>query len=555
VAFVSQFRSTAKPGRKSGSAGKAGQPRRFRRAILTALAALGVPVIVFAALGVIILTAKPSLAVDNVALARVNLPFGSGTVQSISVVGGREQKTIPVAIRDGKIWPQQQIPVHERVTLIAVVKRPGWLSWLDGKTQRIRLALTTPSARLRSQYLTLKSGAPLRVAFRTPISKLAYGMPGSIKQDQLSSPARAVDVPHTGEAGLVYVAAAPRTWERAKLSVVSWFPSGTAATAVANPSPGTTITPHTKITLSFSKPVAKALDGQLPPVTPAGSGSWATVNSHEIEFVPQGYGYGLGANVTVALPAGVRLVDGTASGGDAAGKWTVPGGSTMRLQQMLAMLGYLPFKFSYAGKGVASNPIAEEQAAVDPPAGTFNWRYSNVPSQLRAMWKPGTAGVMTQGAIMAFENNEGMTTDGVAGPSVWKALINATIAGKASTFGYTFVSVSEGSPESEDTWHNGKTVVSGAVNTGIPAAPTETGTYPVFEHVPVTTMTGVNPDGSKYSDPGIQWVSYFHGGDALHEFPRGSYGFPQSLGCVEMPDSEAAAVYPYTPIGTLVDVS
>ena len=36
---------------------------------------------------------------------------------------------------------------------------------------------------------------------------------------------------------------------------------------------------------------------------------------------------------------------------------------------------------------------------------------------------------------------------------------------------------------------------------------------------------------------------------------RGSYGFPQSDGCVEMPPANAAVVFPYTPIGTLVTVS
>ena len=57
-------------------------------------------------------------------------------------------------------------------------------------------------------------------------------------------------------------------------------------------------------------------------------------------------------------------------------------------------------------------------------------------------------------------------------------------------------------------------------------------------------MSGTNPDGSHYSDPGIPWVSYFNGGDALHGFIRASYGFPQSLGCVEMPYSEAGAGLP-----------
>jgi len=56
-------------------------------------------------------------------------------------------------------------------------------------------------------------------------------------------------------------------------------------------------------------------------------------------------------------------------------------------------------------------------------------------------------------------------------------------------------------------WHDGKTVFTTAVNTGIPAAPTATGTYPVFEHLTSTTMSGTNPDGSHYSDPGIPDVS------------------------------------------------
>ena len=91
-------------------------------------------------------------------------------------------------------------------------------------------------------------------------------------------------------------------------------------------------------------------------------------------------------------------------------------------------------------------------------------------------------------------------------------------------------------------------------NTGIPSRPTKPGTFTVFEHIPVGTMSGTNPDGSHYNDPGIRWISYFNGGDAIHEFPRASYGTPQSLGCVELPLAQAATVYPYTPIGTLVTV-
>jgi hypothetical protein len=192
---------------------------------------------------------------------------------------------------------------------------------------------------------------------------------------------------------------------------------------------------------------------------------------------------------------------------------------------------------------------------VHAPAGSFTWRWGNIPASLRSMWAPGTSGTMTRGAIMAFENDHGITPDGVAGPMTWKALITAAVQGHRSTFGYTFVMVSEGSPESQSTWHNGKTVVSGPVNTGIPQAPTAQGVFAVFEHAPSVTMSGTNPDGSHYSDPGVPWVSYFNGGDALHGFLRASYGSAQSLGCVEMPYSEAHDVYQYTPIGTLVQVT
>jgi peptidoglycan hydrolase-like protein with peptidoglycan-binding domain len=259
--------------------------------------------------------------------------------------------------------------------------------------------------------------------------------------------------------------------------------------------------------------------------------------------------------VNIALPSGVKLVGGQHSGSSNGGDWTVPAGSTVRLQQLLSLLGYLPLKLKYAGSGIALTPTAQETAAINPPKGKFTWRYPSTPSWLVGDWQPGTYGEVTTAAVMAFENNVGMTADGVDGAQVWRALINAVIHGQRNTFGYTVVDVSEGDPESETTRHSGKTVVSGPVNTGIPATPTALGTFAVFEHLPVTTMSGTNADGSTYVDPGIPNVSYFNGGDALHGFLRASYGFPQSDGCVEMPYGEAAAVFPFTPIGTVVHVS
>jgi hypothetical protein len=44
-------------------------------------------------------------------------------------------------------------------------------------------------------------------------------------------------------------------------------------------------------------------------------------------------------------------------------------------------------------------------------------------------------------------------------------------------------------------------------------------------------------------------------GQAVDYFPRCSYGWPQSLGCVELPLAAAAQAWPYLTYGSLVTVS
>jgi peptidoglycan hydrolase-like protein with peptidoglycan-binding domain len=517
--------------------------------LLVALAVVAVGAIIFA-------SAKASLTSDSQAIAKIGMPLGGGKIESVSVVTGPHATPVPVKVTGGLIYPRQPISANEQLSLQVVVKRPGWMSWFAGSKQRLSLVLTTPAASLRSHYITVAHNAPLRLHFKSPIESFAYGPSGQLKRQMFGKARRVVTLPRNSDAGSIYVSAAPRRWENASQAMISWFPAGSSASAVASPAPGSPIKPSTRITLNFSKPVSKALGSHRPVLSPATPGHWRNLTSHAIEFVPDGYGYGLGAKVSIAMPNGARLVGGQQGSGSDSKGWTVPGGSPVRLQQLLSLLNYLPLKFNYAGgQGVGLSPAAQENAAVNPPKGTFSWRYPNTPDALKSFWKVGASGVMMQGALMAFETDHGLTADGQPGPIVWKALINAVLTGKHSSFGYTFVSVSVAS-QSLSVWHSGKTVISGtAVNTGISSAPTATGTYPVYEHLPSTTMSGTNPDGSHYSDPGIPYVSYFNGGDALHGFTRASYGSPQSLGCVEMPFSVAGQVYPYTPIGTLVHVA
>jgi peptidoglycan hydrolase-like protein with peptidoglycan-binding domain len=532
---------------------KLNPPRRSRGPYFI-IGGLVMVLALLAAGALIVANSNASLTASGPGLANLSLPFGGGSIQSVSVNSGQNTAPIPVQMRGDEIWPRKTLPSGKRLVIDVVVRRPGWISWLSGSTEHVTLTTTTPTAHLRVHFLTLAHGAPLRLAFDQPIRRLAYGQIGDFHRTVLASPESTVTIPHNTSAGSTLIRAAPRVWESAPPEAVSWFPAGLArASAVVAPSPGARLGADEPITLTFSKPVSKVLGSNRPVLSPAASGSWHVTGLHSMVFEPSGYGYGLGATVKLAVPAGVGLVGGHITAQGSTATFTVPGGSTLRLQQLLAQLGYLPVSFTPA-KPVANTLGGQLQAAQHAPAGNFSWRWGNVPAALRSFWSPGASGVMTRGAIMAFESDHGMATDGVAGPGLWKAVIAAAIKGQRSTFGYTFVSVSEGSPETETTWHNGRNVVHGLVNTGIPAAPTATGTFPVFEHLPVTTMSGTNPDGSHYSDPGIPWTSYFNGGDALHGFIRGGYGYPQSLGCVEMPFSEAHAVYQYTPIGTLVHV-
>jgi hypothetical protein len=156
---------------------------------------------------------------------------------------------------------------------------------------------------------------------------------------------------------------------------------------------------------------------------------------------------------------------------------------------------------------------------------------------------------------MRFEHDHGLAVDGLVGPSVWRALLKAAVAQQQAVGGYGYVLVTRTVPQTLTLYNNGKVILQARVNTGVAGAPTALGTWPVFERASTTTMSGVNPDGSHYHDEGIKWVSYFHGGEAIHGFNRASYGFPQSVGCVEAPVTTAGKIWPYTPIGTLVTIT
>ncbi len=321
-----------------------------------------------------------------------------------------------------------------------------------------------------------------------------------------------------------------------------------------NPSNGAQgVASNTDVAVTFSRPLPSVLAPGLPMPTfaPAVTGTWARIDPAVLQFTPS-EPFVPGVTETITFPSGA------AGPADAAGQqlraaapvsFTVAQGSEERLQQLLALTGYLPLTFT------PSAPTAPADEAM-PQAGAFAWKWSTLPAALTSLWVEGQPNNLTKGAVMTVENQNHLTVDGIAGPEVWSTLLHDVTTGATDQAPWDYVYVSKVVPENLTLWVNGTPMfVDVPVNTGVPGADTADGTFEVFEHVTSSEMKGTNPDGTKYDDPNVPWASYFNGGDALHGFVRATYGTPQSNGCVEMSVADAGATWPYTPIGTLVTVT
>ncbi|HXD55789.1 MAG TPA: L,D-transpeptidase [Solirubrobacteraceae bacterium] len=513
-------------------------------------------VLLLAAVAAALTLSGASLAGDSTALAKVSVQPLGGTIEHVEAFGPTGRR-VPMSIQGGLLTPTHHLHPGERISVAVRVKRPGWLGWALGSVQTEHLTVTAPVARLKERWLTVAQGRPVTVAFQQPVSAVSYESSGATRTHRLGEPASRVSLGARGATGTVQIAAAARSWETVgKPTHVSWFPPSRSPVLAASPATGAKIAPASPIYLTFSKPVDQVLGSARPKLSPATQGHWMKANSHTLEFRPTGFGLPLGSTLHATLPRAVAV---TAEGSRRLSttkelSWVVPPGSTVRLHELLAQAGYLPVSWRPSGAEVARTPSAEAAAAVKAPAGTFGWRYGNTPHQLREKWSPSEETVLTKGAIMKLENENGMPIDGVAGPTVWRKLFANAIVGKRLTEGYSYVYVHREVPETATLWSAGHTIIVAPANTGISGAETALGSYPVFEHIPEGTMSGTNPDGSHYEDPGIKWISYFNGGDALHNFDRASFGTPQSLGCVELPLAASAKIWKYTPIGTVVTI-
>src|SRR5690348_2023210 len=249
-------------------------------------------------------------------------------------------------------------------------------------------------------------------------------------------------------------------------------PAGPLQLLSVSPADGSHHANGARITLTFSSALSPSTP--LPKLSPEIDGS-GQVSGATATFILS-YGYTPGTTVTLRSPGGVTGMAGAAASAGTLGTsskvtFTTGGYSTLRLQQILAQLGYLPLAWTPTGEtadgviipanapaaagtsdGTTAKTTAETTAglneqvadAYQPPDGTFAAQ-PGYPTELTGQWKTGKDNVLDKGAIMAFQYDHGLTMDGTAGPEVWSHLLTAAAAGQVNPNGYTYALVSQNS--------------------------------------------------------------------------------------------------------------
>jgi hypothetical protein len=315
------------------------------------------------------------------------------------------------------------------------------------------------------------------------------------------------------------------------------------------------------VDVTFSAPPSAR--SPKPTLTPSVPGTWQIIGDSMV-FTPQ-TAFRPSTRITVSVLGGRNGVQSAAGLNLASAKtvvYTTGAFSSLRMAELLSQLGYLPMSWETPNLDLRAESavnlaktglVGQIDSAYSPPAGTFTVA-QGYPASLDSMFSPQLGNVVLRGAVMAFQSEHNMTVNGTVNMAFWLALFKAAMTGQVNANGYTYAVASQIDPETLTIYHNGHVVLKSLANTGIPSSPTANGTFPVYEKFLETWMSGTNPDGSHYHDL-VQYVSYFNGGDAVHYFARGAYGFQQSLGCVELPYTQAQQAYPYLTLGSLVTVT
>jgi hypothetical protein len=202
---------------------------------------------------------------------------------------------------------------------------------------------------------------------------------------------------------------------------------------------------------------------------------------------------------------------------------------------LLYKMGYLPF---YAKKVDNTGII------------TWQWDAKTVPSELALLTPKSLQNILYKSAIDHFLNDMGLNTKTDISSLLESEYKNHWQSPKP----FVWVLVNQKPPERLKVWQNGSWIIESNCNTGINHL-TPDGNFMIYSRYKYFTMSGVFPlNDQHYFDSDVPYVNFFDGGDAIHGFPRYSYGYPQSAGCVELPVKTAKEIFPYLYVGTVVTI-
>ena len=107
-------------------------------------------------------------------------------------------------------------------------------------------------------------------------------------------------------------------------------------------------------------------------------------------------------------------------------------------------------------------------------------------------------------------------------------------------------------------FENDDVIASYAISSGLPATPTQTGSFRIFAHVSIQDMGALcyDPEAqNSYCTEDVPWITYFNGDQGFHgTYWHNNFGNPMSHGCVNMPIDVAKFLYDWAPTGTEVHV-
>ena len=304
------------------------------------------------------------------------------------------------------------------------------------------------------------------------------------------------------------------------------------------------------LTVTLSAPPAP--DSPKPMLIPSVAGAWSTVGDSEV-FTPAS------ALEPCSRYALTIWANTTATGQSRLGRRQTIGLQVAcppisALQQALTRLGYMGAAFHprydvHIASGRQTRRAAAEHA-FHPPRGVLLPYPSDAPAV-----QTGQLDATTRGALTVYQSDRHLEATGEPNAATWESLLYDETVYRRDPTSYTWVTVSESLPETLEVHVGHRVAFTTPANTGVPGAETALGVFPIYSRLVSTTMTGEDVDGTKYKVEDVPWVNYFNGGDAVHGYPRESYGFPQSNGCVELPIEAAHTVFGMLQLGDIVDVT